>query len=177
MDAKTLFEILIRENTEMLLAFLRAGVRDRHAVDDLYQETVLTAWKRLDQYDRSQPFGPWLRGISGKLILSYYRKTSRRAMPLDDQAIAWLDRRFEAIHAMPGDAFQEKLSALRECIETLPETYKTPVKMRFKEGCGLSEIESALQVAKGTVKKRLVRGKARLADCLERKLGLSGART
>ncbi len=177
MDAKSLFEILIREHTDMLVAYLRAGVRDAHAVDDLYQETVLTAWKRLDDYDRDKPFGPWLRGISGNLMLAYYRKTSSRATPLDAQALEWLNDRFAAIHSMPGDAFHEKLAALRECIEALPETYQRAIVMRFNEERGLQEIESILQVARETLKKRLTRGKARLAECLERKLGLAGARS
>ncbi|MEM1067538.1 MAG: sigma-70 family RNA polymerase sigma factor [Planctomycetota bacterium] len=175
MDARALFEILIREHTEMLVAYLRAGVRDRHAVDDLYQETVLTAWKRLEDYDREKPFGPWLRGISGKLMLAYYRKSSRGTTPLDEQALEWLNDRFAAIHSMPGDAFHEKLVALRECIDALPDSYQRPIVMRFKEERGLSEIESLLEITKETLKKRLARGKLRLAECLDRKLGVSGA--
>lgn len=175
MDAKTLFEILIRENSDMLVAYIRAGVRDEHAADDLYQETVLTAWKRLDSYDRDKPIGPWLRGIAGKLTLAYYRKTSRAAQPLDDQALEWLNDRFEAIHSLSGDTFHEKLAALRECIDALPETYQRPITMRYTEERAPKEIESMLNLGKETLKKRLSRGKTRLAECLERKLGLAGA--
>ena len=172
MDAKSLFEILIRENTDMLVAYLRAGVRDEHAVDDLYQETVLTAWRRLDDYDRSKPIGPWLRGIAGKLVLAYFRKSSRHAAPLDDQALTWLNDRFEAIQSMRGDTLHEKLSALRECIESLPETYQHPIRLRYADQRSLPEIERILELAREALKKRLARGKARLAECLERKLGV-----
>ena len=174
MDTKTLFEILLRENTDMLIAYIRAGVRDSHAVDDLYQETVLTAWKRLDTYDREKPIGPWLRGIAGKLMLAHYRKVSRAAVPIDDQALQWLNERFEAIHAQRGDTFHEKLSALRDCIDALPDTYQRPITMRSADSRKLSEIESTLQLAKETLKKRLSRAKSRLAECLERKLGVAG---
>jgi RNA polymerase sigma-70 factor (ECF subfamily) len=174
MDTKSLFEILIRENTDMLVAYIRAGIRDEHAVDDLYQETVLTAWKRLDDYEREKPIGPWLRGIAGKLMLAFYRKTSRMALPLDDQTLEWLNDRFAAIHSTRGDTFHDKLAALRECIAALPDTYQRPINMRYTEQRSLSEIESMLNLAKETLKKRLSRGKARLADCLELKLGISG---
>ena len=174
MDAKTLFEILIRENSDMLVAYLRAGLRDPHAVDDLYQETVLVAWRKLDSYDRDKPIGPWLRGIAGRLMLAYYRKTNKTAHPLDEKTLDWLNDRFAAIHSMPGDTLHEKLAALRECIDALPETFQRPITMRFKEERGLAEIQSALNIAKETLKKRLSRGKSRLADCLERKLGLAG---
>ena len=175
MEAKALFEIVIRENTDMLVAYLRAGVRDEHAVDDLYQETVLTAWKRLDSYDRDRPIGPWLRGIAGKLILSYYRKTARADVPVDEQALQWLDERFEAIHSLRGDTFHEKLSALRECIDALPETYQRPITLRYTEQHSLVDIAAALRLAKETLKKRLARARTRLAECLERKLRLSEA--
>jgi len=170
MDAKPLFEILIRENTDMLVAFLRAGLRDEHAVDDLYQDTVLTAWKRIESFDQSRPFGPWLRGIAGKLMLAYYRKTARKEKPIDEVTLEWLNERFEAIQTLKGDTLHEKLAALRDCIDSLPETYGRPISLRFKEELPISEIESILSLAKETVKKRLLRGKARLAECLERKL-------
>lgn len=175
MDAKSLFEILIRENSDMLVAYIRAGVRDQHAVDDLYQETVLTAWKRLDHYDQNKPFGPWLRGIAGKMMLAHYRKASRAAVPIDDQTLEWLNDRFDAIHLQRGDTFHDKLSALRECIEALPETYQQPITMRYTEERTLNDIESTLRLAKETLKKRLSRAKSRLADCLDRKLGLAEA--
>jgi len=47
----------------MLTVFLRSRVNDEAAVDDLFQETMLVAWKRLDDCDLSRPFGPWLRGL------------------------------------------------------------------------------------------------------------------
>lgn len=170
MDARSLFEILIRENTDMLVAYLRAGVRDAHAVDDLYQETVLTAWRRLDDYDREKPIGPWLRGIAGKLMLAYYRRSARSARPLTEESLVWLNDRFAEIHSRSGDTFQEKLAALKECVSALPDTYQRPIQLRFSEQRSLSEIASILNLARETLKKRMSRGKARLAACLETKL-------
>ncbi|MCR9201386.1 MAG: sigma-70 family RNA polymerase sigma factor [Planctomycetaceae bacterium] len=170
MDARSLFEILIRENTDMLVAYLRAGVRDAHAVDDLYQETVLTAWRRLDDYDCEKPIGPWLRGIAGKLMLAFYRRSARSARPLTEESLAWLNDRFSEIHSRRGDTFQEKLAALRECVSALPDTYQRPIHLRFSEQRSLSEIASILNLARETLKKRMSRGKARLAACLETKL-------
>ena len=87
MDSKLVFEILVRENAEMLLAFLRSAVRDTHAVDDLFQESMLTAWRRLSEFDRTRSFGPWLRGIAAKLTLAYYRNHAQQAAPLDQATL------------------------------------------------------------------------------------------
>ncbi len=46
-QAETVFEILVRENADMLVTYLRAMVWNAAAVDDLFQETMLVAWRRL----------------------------------------------------------------------------------------------------------------------------------
>jgi RNA polymerase sigma-70 factor (ECF subfamily) len=57
-EAREVFEILVRENYPMLMTYLRAVVRDESVIDDLFQETMLIAWQKLDEYDRARPFGP-----------------------------------------------------------------------------------------------------------------------
>ena len=64
MDAKSLFEILIYENTD----------------------TVLSESKPLATFDRDRPIGPRPRGIAGKTMLAYYRKASRTAQPIDEES-------------------------------------------------------------------------------------------
>ena len=46
-QAETVFEILVRENAGMLTTYLRAVVWDPAVVDDLFQDTMLVAWRRL----------------------------------------------------------------------------------------------------------------------------------
>lgn len=172
MDAKHIFEILMRENSDMLLSYLRAGVRDSNVADDLFQETMLVAWKRLADFERSRPFGPWLRGIAGKILLSHYRRQAKQERALDGPALEWLDSRFAAIEQQQGDTFSEKLSALRECVASLDEKYRKPIQLRYQQNLPLEEIVESMSIALGTLKKRLTRSKSKLSDCLERKLGL-----
>jgi RNA polymerase sigma-70 factor (ECF subfamily) len=37
---------------------------------------MLAACQTIDRFDRSRPFGPWLRGIAGKLVLAHRRKSA-----------------------------------------------------------------------------------------------------
>jgi RNA polymerase sigma-70 factor (ECF subfamily) len=173
MDPKLVFEILMKENADMLLAFLRSAVGDPHAVDDLFQETMLTAWRRLPDFDRSRPFAPWLRGIAGNLVLAHYREQAHRAIPLDQAALDWLEVRFAKLHELQGDGFADKLAALRDCVQSLPDDYRRPVQMRFAQSLSLPEICESLQLATEALKKRLTRAKTKLADCLERKLNIA----
>ncbi len=170
MDARQVFEILVREHADMLWAYLRAGVRDANAVDDLFQETLLTAWRRLADFDRLRPFGPWLRGIAGRLVLAHYRQQARQAEAISPAALEWLESRFAQLQRLDGDTFAEKLAALRACVDALPASFHAPVHLKYFEALGLEETGRTLGLALETVKKRLFRARAKLADCLERKL-------
>jgi RNA polymerase sigma-70 factor (ECF subfamily) len=169
-DSRAVFEILMRDNADMLLAFLRSAVRDSHAADDLFQETMLTAWRRLADFDRSRPFGPWLRGIAAKLALAHHRRQARMEFCLDESSLEWLEARFAEVQRLAGDTLDEKLSVLRDCVQALPEEYRQPVQLRYAESKSLAEIGVAMKLAIEALKKRLSRAKVRLADCLDRKL-------
>ena len=177
MKPEQVFEILIRENADMLVAYLRSVVRDEHTVDDLFQETMLVAWRKIDEYDCKRPFGAWLRGIARNLLLPYFRGRARQHQTIDDASLEWLEERFAQIQTLRGDTLSEKLSALRDCVQSLPEEYRRPIQLRYSETLSLSEIGNILQLATETLKKRLTRAKLRLADCLERKLAAAGEPT
>src|SRR5687768_10367216 len=80
-------------HAQMLTVYLRCAVRDPGTADDLFQETMLTAWKNLDKFDRSRPFGPWLRGIAGKLVLAQRRKSARGFVLCDAEVLEHLESR------------------------------------------------------------------------------------
>lgn len=173
--SKDLFEILAREHAQTLLAYLRSVVRDAASVDDLFQETMLTAWRNLDEFDRTRPFGPWLRGIAGKLVLAHYRKDARRFVYCDAVVLEQLDDRFEALHRQPGDNLDEKLDRLRDCLKILPEPYRRAVELRYKDGLKGKTLADRMGLSVENVKKRLQRGRQRLMECLERKFAMTGS--
>jgi RNA polymerase sigma-70 factor len=171
MDAKQLFEILVRENADMLIAYIRSTARNDALAEDIFQETMLTAWRRLDDYDRDRPFGPWLRGIAARVLLAHRRKAARGLSLCDEETLDYLSQSFETLLQRPGDTFDDKLDALRDCVSKLPEPYREPIKLRYGENIGVSGLVARLGLAAGTIKKRLQRAKTRLLDCINRKLG------
>lgn len=173
MDAQTVFEILVRENTPMLLAFLRSAVRQSATVDDLFQETMLVAWRRIDEFDRHRPFGPWLRGIAAKLLLSHYRRSSRQELSFDEHSLDWISDRIEQIQSLPGDQLAEKLDALKDCVAHLPDHYRQPIELRYRDALGLNELAKMMHLSMDLLKKRLWRAKGLLAECVQRKITLA----
>jgi RNA polymerase sigma-70 factor len=164
-----LFEILVRENADALTAYLRAAVDDLAATDDLFQETMLTAWRRIGEYDRARPFGAWLRGIAKRLVLAHARKSAREVPISSERVLDYLDGRLSQVERQPGDTLNEKIVALRDCIERLPEMYREPLDLHYAQHRTTEWIAEKLATSKDAVQKRLQRARLQLAGCLEQK--------
>ena len=168
-EAQAIFEILVRENEAMLMTYLRAAVRNQSVAEDLFQETMLVAWRRLSEYDRSCPFGPWVRGIAAKLIMAHFRKAKSDIMITGCETLEYLSKQIEHIHGRPGDTWQQKIDALKHCIEALPDNYREMIELRYFKHHPASRISEITTVSLEAVRKRLQRARAQLLDCLRRK--------
>ena len=172
-SARELFEVLIRDNGEALMASIRANAGANNA-DDIFQDTVLVAWRRLADYDRTRPFGPWLRGIARVLAMEYSGRRARlrladpATLDLIERHVAAFER-YSGTSAEPAMSFRERLSALDDCLAQLPAMYAQTVQAVYRETRSLSQIAVLLGENEETVKMRLQRARALLAQCLTRK--------
>jgi RNA polymerase sigma-70 factor (ECF subfamily) len=138
-------------------------------VDDLFQEAMLVAWRRLHEYDRARPFGPWLRGIAARLVMAHARKAKRDVMVCDQTVVEYLDQQIQRISQRSGDCWDEKVAALRECLAALPDLPKQVIFLRYMDGHTVEGIAGLLDVKREAIKKRLQRARGLLLDCLQRK--------
>ncbi len=167
--ARKAFEILVRENSRMLMVYLRSLVHDEAALDDLFQETMIVAWRRLDECDLDRPFGPWLRGIASRLVMAHYRERKSQPVLLHDGVLAVIDRQLENIRSRVGDTWDEKVAALHDCLDALPEKQKTVVGARYFDDMPAQQVADRFELSLEACKKRLQRGRALLAECLKKK--------
>lgn len=170
-EARDLFEILTREHIDSVRAFLLSSLRDSVTAEDLLQETFLVAWRILGRYDRKLPFGPWVRGIAGKLLLNHRRKLGRnRVHYCDDQVLGRIDEGFQQFSRLAGDTFDQKLDVLRDCLGRLTGQQRESIRLHYEHGLHCKEIATRLGVGFEAVKKHLQRGRATLERCLHSKI-------
>ena len=167
-DARKLFEALVREHADMLTVFLKSVLHNPSDVDDLFQETMVVAWRRLDDFDETRAFGPWLRGIAKRLVLAHHRK--RVGQACDPVALDRVDLRLSQLSARPGDTWEEKLQVLRTCVDSLPEHYRKVVELRYFHEQAVRQVSEILQLSGAAVKKRCQRARSLVLACIQRKL-------
>lgn len=169
------FEILANEHAPMLRAFLYSVTRRPEDADDLFQEVLLAAWKSLNRYDPQKPFAPWLRGIAANLVSSWRRSArTRTAILVDENVLAILDRRFSVFEATPSDSWDERMVAMRSCLDELETEDRQVVDLRYQGGLSCEGIAGRLTKGLEWVKKRLQRSRAQLAMCVEGRLTAPG---
>ncbi len=150
-----------------LQAFLASLVRSRVDCEDVFQETVLTLWDKIGEYDRSRSFGAWARGIAANKVLQNRHRLGRVPALLSPEAITAV-----------ADAFQRResagtaaLDALEDCVEPLPEQSRHVLRLRYVERWSVAEIAQQLGVTPAAMSKTLSRLRTRLYDRVERRLG------
>lgn len=164
--ARDIFEILVREHADMLTAYLRGALDRPSDVDDLFQETMVVAWRRLDDYDRQRPFGPWLRGIARNLVLAHYRSRGNALRWCSPDVLDALEQSWRTFSAQPGDSFRDRVDLLVDCIARLSDRLRTVIEMAYGRGMPLAEIARATGDGEPTIRKRAERARRQLHDCI-----------
>lgn len=157
------------------MVYMRSLVRDESVIDDLFQETMVVAWRRLDECDLDRPFGPWLRGIASRLVLAHYRKKKVEPIMLHEAVLNVVDRHFENINLLAGNTWDDKVAALHACIDELPEKQRVVITGKYFDNASLPGLAESFGMTLEACKKRLQRGRTMLARCLKTKGVLSAA--
>lgn len=132
-------------------------------VDDLAQQTFVSAYRDLRKFMVGSDFYAWLRQIAYNHLRAELDKSKRRSRLLD-LAAAELSRRLQR-DADPSD----DLDALRDCVGRLPETSQKIVHRHYRDGAPLAEIAAALGRPANSLKVTLFRIRTQLRACVEKK--------
>ena len=133
--------------------------RDRELARDLTQETFLRAYQRLDQFDPSRRFGPWLFRIGVNLVLDHNRHKKRRGWTVLFSETK-SERSPDPEIADPRDS-RDLEQEVRKVLEQIPETFRTVLVLRDLENFSSSEIAAILNRKEATVRWRLAEARNR----------------
>ena len=153
------------------MAYIRTFTRDVQIAEDLFQETMLIAWRKFDEFDSRESLSAWLRGIAKNLIRNTWRKQSNDRLVFDESTEYVAQNTIEAVEMQGSDTWLERLSALSDCISRLPARSRELVTARYADKRTADELALSVGIRPEAVRKRLQRIREQLADCIERQLG------
>jgi RNA polymerase sigma-70 factor (ECF subfamily) len=160
------FSKLVLRHQLAVRAFLLARLSRKHEAEDLAQETFVTAWRRLKDFDPVRAFGPWLRGIAENHLRNHLRKFRAEPIGGDEALQMILDREAESRDSNETDL----ATALGECIERIGGPARDLLMARYAEGRSMAELCAKSGQKHSAVTMKLHRLRLSLAACVEGKL-------
>ncbi len=169
-DRDAFGELVTRYERRLIRVILRF-VPDVEQARDLAQETFLRAYRRLDQFDSSRRFGPWLFRIGVNYTLDYLRKRKRR---LRWSVFSDAPRDTAPDPAAPDPRNHLDLSQeVRAVMDQLPEKYRSVLVLRDLENFSTSEIAAILNRKEATIRWRLAEARKQFKNLWVARLGES----
>lgn len=154
------FGVLVNRHQSGLRASLRQWCRNDALADDLAQETLLKAFRKLDSFQANAKLSTWLYRIAYNTFLDY-KKIKKNSFHdgLDD---------IDNVH-VASDGQMEQLHQARDlnqAVAQLPEAQRQSIDLCYTQGFSHSEAADILQCPVGSVKSHIQRAKQKLKDLL-----------
>lgn len=172
---------LLRRHYDRIYAVCRRVAGGTKDADDACQEALIKITRSLPRFDGRAAFSTWAYRIATNASLDELRQRERRPRlhSLNAHSDGSDGTEPEVIDPMAAkriDAIDDRL-AIDEALGELSDDFKAAVVLRDVADLNYDEIADVLQIPIGTVKSRIARGRAALAESLRLDDLLDGPRT
>lgn len=151
------FGTLVMRYERRLIRVIQQLVRNLEQAEDLAQEAFIKAYERLDQFDPSRRFGPWLFRIGVNQALDHLRRRKRRGWwQLFSQSRS--ERQPDPEMSDPRKALDLQ-QEVETVLDQIPETYRIVLMLRDLQNFSTSEIATMLGRKEATIRWRLAEGR------------------
>jgi RNA polymerase sigma factor (sigma-70 family) len=140
-------------------------VRNRDTAAEVAQEVFLAAWQGLDDLERPESFGGWVRRIARNRALNRLDR-ERRSTPDDRQAGAALDRSAPDVDLTAALGEREQRELVWAAASALGERDASLLDLHLRHGFGAGEIAEELGVTTNNAHQLLHRLKGRLGGAI-----------
>ena len=161
---KKAFSQLVTNHEEVVYRYAFKLCRDQHKAEETLQDTFVSMYRKLNQFDGRSRLSTWLYTIATNSCLMKHRSSAKRKsqVPLDEVAEA------HGRAGSPLDSLENKelRAALDAAIGRLPAAYRLVFVMRDLEGLSARETAKVLKISEEATKSRLRRARAALRESL-----------
>jgi len=167
-DRDAFCEIVTRYQT-LLCSVAYSSVGDLKHSEDIAQEAFVEAWKKLDSLRDPEKLKSWLCGILRFKVSHFHRKEAKQpvkdADELDELDVQGGEHSGQTQLEDEAISTQEQ-ALLWQALEKMPETYREPLILFYREQRSVEFVASQLDLSEDTVKQRLSRGRKLLQKAM-----------
>ncbi|MGE3808819.1 MAG: sigma-70 family RNA polymerase sigma factor [Gemmataceae bacterium] len=146
-----------------LWAYVYSLLPNHVAAQDVLQETNLTLWRKAGDFRLGTSFLAWACQVAYFHVLSHRRKLRRDRLVFDDDVFAYLAER----QADRGVELGDRLTALRRCLEKLPENSRRLLQERYAAGGSVKGMAEESGRSSAALSQLLYRIREKLLQCIE----------
>ncbi|MFQ5696245.1 MAG: sigma-70 family RNA polymerase sigma factor [Terriglobia bacterium] len=169
------FTTLVRQYDRNIYRLAMNITSNKEDAEDVLQETFLKAYTKLEQFQGNARFHTWLVRIAvNEGLMKLRKRRGDKTVPLD-QPFETADqdelvRELEAWDDNPEQTYarEELRSIVNEAIGSLEPTFRSVVQLRDVEDLSTEETAEMLGLSVPAVKSRLLRGRLKLREKLNR---------
>jgi RNA polymerase sigma-70 factor, ECF subfamily len=164
------FALLVRRYERKLLRVLTRLIRDPEHARDLVQETFWRVYVRLDQFDTSRRFGPWLFRVAINLGLDWLRHSKYE--PPVTASVHRAGGNSQSIFEVPDVDPRTQAELAQEVqfiLGLVPVSYRTILVLRDLEGFSTSEVAAIVGRRESTVRWKLSVARDKFREIWERR--------
>lgn len=163
---RDVFGPLVKRYERELFGYLRRYLGDDDLADDVFQNTFIQVFLKIQQYEPGRAARPWLYAIATNQAIDALRRRNRRTADRPADTVSAPDEDgeprplFELLPA-PGDAppdaaeMTEQRERVRAAVAKLPELLRQAVLLVYFQGLKYQDAADILDIPVGTVKSRL----------------------
>ncbi|MEM5814167.1 MAG: RNA polymerase sigma factor [Candidatus Aenigmatarchaeota archaeon] len=150
----------------------RLGCYNNDDVQDILQETFISAYINLKDYDDNLKFSSWIYRIAHNKTISFFRKEKiRPRVAKTEGEILFMEMVADDVDPVSDIDKKDLQKKVRRALEKLDVKYRAPLILKFLEEKSYSEISDILRLPIGTVGTLINRGKQKFKDIFNKNNG------
>jgi RNA polymerase sigma-70 factor, ECF subfamily len=168
------FEYLVTKFRRPMLSFMYRMARNSAVAEELVQEVFLRVYRSRATYNAEAKFSTWLYRIATNLAVNHARDTKYERPELsvnldepDSETGQVLDLADGAPTAEQVLLRRERLAAIRQHVQNLPERQRMAVLMHKYQGLDYRQIAEVLKLSESATKSLLFRAYETLREKLK----------
>jgi RNA polymerase sigma-70 factor, ECF subfamily len=158
------FAYLVQKYRRPMVSFMYRMAHNAAAAEDLAQEVFLRVYRSRESYEPSAKFSTWLYRIATNLAVNYVRDT-RHERPEnmvsvdepDQETGLTMDVRDTSLTAEETILRRERMAAIRQRVQALPERQRLAVLMHKYQQMDYRQIAQVLKLSESATKSLLFR--------------------